>query len=93
MSEKTTYETSIVLGQRYEDIQTGIVGVATAITFHQYACERVMIEYVHPQKGLDELMFDAPRLISVETGERATSEKTGGPDHRATGGRDAAMRR
>jgi hypothetical protein len=86
------YTTDIVLGQRYRDEQTGIEGVATAITFHQYACERVLIEYVHPQKGLEELGFDAPRLTHIESGQRATTEKTGGPEHSLRGS-DAHMRR
>lgn len=87
-----SYPSDIELGKRYRDEQTGIEGTATAITFHQYACERVLIEFIHPQKGLEELAFDAPRLTSVETGERATTEKTGGPDH-SLRSKDAGMRR
>lgn len=88
----TSYDTDIVLGEKYRDEQTGIEGVATAITFHQYACERVVIEFVHPQKGLEELAFDAPRLTHLESGRRATTEKTGGPDH-SLRSRDLGMRR
>ena len=85
------FKTDIVLGEKYEDEQTGLVGIATAVTFHQHACERVMIEYVK-DGDLKELVFDAPRLVHVETGVRATTEKTGGPDHSALA-KDAGMRR
>lgn len=88
---ESQFVTDIVLGEKYRDEQTGIVGIATAVTFHQHACERVLIEYVKDGE-LKELVFDSPRLVNIETGEKAATEKTGGPDHSATR-RDAAMRR
>jgi hypothetical protein len=78
-NEKTKYESDIVLGERYRDEQTGIEGVATIISFFQHACERVSLELVVDGK-IEEFTFDSPRLTRVSTGERATAEKTGGPD-------------
>jgi hypothetical protein len=72
------YRTDIELGKRYKDPQTGIEGTATAVTFFQYACERVSIETVVAGK-IEEYGFDAPRLESVETQKRARAERTGGP--------------
>jgi hypothetical protein len=34
---KQKYATDVELGKRYRDPQTGIEGVATAVTFYQYA--------------------------------------------------------
>lgn len=77
-SKKTKYETDIVLGERYRDTQTGIEGVATAITFYQYSCERVCLETVINSK-IEEYYFDVERVENMATMERATTEKTGGP--------------
>lgn len=74
----TDYATDIVLGTRYVDEQTGIEGTATAVCFYQYACERVTLEVVVAGK-IEEYGFDAPRLRAVESGERARSERPGGP--------------
>jgi hypothetical protein len=75
---KTEYGSDIELGKRYRDPQTGIEGVATAISFYQYACQRVSLELVVAGK-IEEYGFDAPRLVSVETNERAQTARTGGP--------------
>lgn len=72
------YGTDIELGKRYRDPQTGVEGTATAVTFYQYACERVMIETVVAGK-IEEYGFDAPRLVNLETQKRAKTERTGGP--------------
>jgi hypothetical protein len=74
---KQKYATDVELGKRYRDPQTGIEGVATAVTFYQYACERVTIETVIAGK-IEEYVFDAPRLVAVDTGERARATRTGG---------------
>lgn len=76
---KTEYGSDVVLGEEYVDEQTGIKGVATAISFFQYACERVTLELVVDGK-IEEFVFDAPRLVHAPSGEKAESEKTGGPD-------------
>ena len=77
--KKTSYASDIVLGEKYRDEQTGIEGTATSISFYQYACERICLELVVEGK-IEEFVFDAPRLTHIETNQRATSEKTGGPD-------------
>lgn len=78
MSKKQKYETEIELGKRYRDTQTGIEGVATAITFYQYSCERVCLETVIDKK-IEEYYFDTARVVDVETEVRPTTTKTGGP--------------
>lgn len=52
----------ITLGAVYRDPQTGIVGVATAVTCFQYGCERVTIEWHKKDDDIEEITFDAPRL-------------------------------
>jgi hypothetical protein len=75
---KQKYGSDVELGKRYRDPQTGIEGTATAVTFYQYACERVMLETV-VQGKIEEYGFDAPRLEDVDTKERADSKRPGGP--------------
>lgn len=72
------FTSDITLGEGYQDEQTGITGVATAISFYQYACERVTLELV-VRGRVEEYTFDAPRLISVESGLHAASTTPGGP--------------
>lgn len=52
----------ITLGAIYRDPQTGITGVATAVTNFQYGCERVTIEWHKKDDDIEEITFDAPRL-------------------------------
>lgn len=77
MSEK--YKSDIQLGEKYRDSQTGIEGTATAVTFHQYGCERVMLEAV-VQGKIEEYGFDAPRLVHIATQRQAQTTRTGGPE-------------
>ena len=77
---KHKYETDIVLGEKYQDTQTGYEGVATGIHFYQHGCERATLEaFDENRKNIQELSFDAPRLKHIESGKVATTEKTGGP--------------
>jgi hypothetical protein len=77
---KTNYESDIVLGERYQDVQTGFEGVATAAYFYQHGCERVSIETYDPErKEVKSETFDSPRLVHVESGQVSTTERTGGP--------------
>jgi hypothetical protein len=77
---KAKYTSDITLGERYRDEQTGFEGVATSITFFQYACERIALEtYDATRREVKTEVFDAPRLTSVKTNERATTDRTGGP--------------
>lgn len=91
-SNKPRYETDIRLGDRYVDKQTGIEGTATAVSFFQYGCERVSIETV-VEGQIKEYGFDAPRLTHVETGQTATSTRTGGPEKGASHIRPDAVTR
>lgn len=80
----STYTSDVVMGDVYVDDQTGFEGVATAVSFYQYACERVLLEAYDPERRtVKEIMFDAPRLRHQETSQLVTSTKTGGPrdDH------------
>lgn len=80
MGKKQRYETDIVMGETYRDVQTGLEGVATAIYFYQYGCERVTIEtYDDRRKTIAGTTFDSPRLVHVKTGKQATTTRTGGP--------------
>ena len=76
---KEKYASDIKLGERYVDKQTGIEGVASAIHFYQFGCERVSLEAVVRGK-IEEYSFDAPRLTHKATGVTATTDRTGGPD-------------
>lgn len=77
----TSYKTSIVLGNKYRDTQTGIEGVAIAVTFWQHSCERVIIETVNSHDGkLEEYTFDSPRLALVNPPAKAYEKPAnGGP--------------
>jgi hypothetical protein len=76
----STYTSDIVLGDKYRDTQTMFEGVATAIYFYQYGCERVQLETYDPaSKEIKSISFDAPRLLHINTGKVATVTRTGGP--------------
>lgn len=75
---KEKYGSDIKIGERYIDPQTGIEGVAVALTFYQYACERAVLEVVVAGK-IEEYGFDAPRLKRVDTQEQARAKRPGGP--------------
>lgn len=77
---KQSYKTDIILGDRYRDDQTGIEGVATAVHFFQFACERVTLEVVNKDGVINEYGFDAPRLTHTRSGKTAEVTKTGGPE-------------
>ncbi len=83
MARKTKYESDIKLGEKYREPRSGIEGTATAISFYEFACERITLETYNATKGeVMEYTFDAPRLVSVETGKAAEVTKTGGPDRK-----------
>lgn len=75
-----SYDSDIILNERYRDSQTGFEGVATTITFFQYACERIGLETYDPErKEIKTEIFDAPRLVHVDTGNVAMTKRPGGP--------------
>lgn len=75
-----TYKTDMILGDKYRDKQTGIVGHATAIHFYQHACERVTLRTTNNQGEIVEYGFDAPELVHVASEQQARQQRTGGPD-------------
>jgi len=79
---KQNYRSDIVLGDRYRDKDTGIEGVAVAVSFFRGACERVVLKRLVDDK-ISEMAFDATELVHIETGKTPEVEKTGGPDRAA----------
>lgn len=62
------YESEIVIGSKYRDRQTGLMGTAVVISFHQHACERVVLEGTDTDvTDLKMWEFDAARLVAVGT--------------------------
>lgn len=76
---KKSYESDIILGERYRDEQTGYVGIATGVYFYQHACERVGLEKMKDDGEILTEVFDSPRLVSAKTAIKATSDRPGGP--------------
>lgn len=88
-SGKINYKSDIQLGEKYRDEQTGYEGTAVAIYFYQHACERVSLEcFDATTKKVIDTVFDSPRLTHIESGKKATTSRTGGPE-RGTGSRGA----
>lgn len=75
----TTYSSDLVMGEKYKDNTTGIEGVVVAIHFYEHACERATLRYVDNDMNVQEVSFDAPELVRVETGVVATATRPGGP--------------
>lgn len=74
-----TYKSTVKLGEKYRDEQTGYEGVATGVQFYLHGCERVTLEqWVERAGELRELTFDAPRLVHVASQTKMTSPRTGG---------------
>lgn len=74
------YSSDINLGEEYLDKQSGFKGIATAIYFYQFGCERVNLEVFDKKSSeVKSIAFDAPRLTSTKTGITAKVTRTGGP--------------
>lgn len=86
------FASEIELGKKYIDKQTGIKGVAIAVTFFQFGCERVGIEVVHAGE-IKEYSFDAPRLTEVGKEQPVQADKTGGPERGTSHVRHSAVQR
>jgi hypothetical protein len=69
------YESNIVIGSTYRD-QTGIIGRAVVISFHEHACERVVVEYV-VDDDLKMIEVDAARLTPVNVRPQPEPVPTG----------------
>lgn len=90
----TNYTSDIIVGDEYEDTQTAFKGIATAIYFYQYGCERVNLEaFDKKNQDIRSLTFDAPRLRHVKSGKVATVTRTGGPGNGNEARRDAGAMR
>jgi hypothetical protein len=76
---KNNYRSDLTLGEKYRDKTTGLEGHLVAIHFYEHACERATLRYVDSQRRVQEVSFDAPELIHVETGAVSRVTKTGGP--------------
>lgn len=85
---KINYKSKIMLGQKYMDKDTGLVGTATSLHFYKNACERVVLQYLH-DGDIKEASFDAVDLEPVDTPipaekmnrieEEINTAKPGGP--------------
>lgn len=76
----TNYTSDVILGERYRDSQTDFEGVATAIFFYQYGCERVELQaFDKKAQDIRSLGFDAPRLVHIKTGKTPVVKRSGGP--------------
>lgn len=88
---KHAYKSDLKLGERYRDKTTGLEGHLVALHFYEHACERGTLRYVNSNKEAIEVTFDAPELVHIQTGEVATTTRTGGPE-RANGQRGVPSR-
>lgn len=79
MTRGQKYETELKLGDRYKDSTTGIDGHLVAIHFYEHACVRGTLRYVDSMGNPQEVSFDAPEMVHVETDKPITADKPGGP--------------
>lgn len=86
-----TYRSDLQLGKRYRDKTTGLEGHLIGIHFYEHACERATLRYVDSMERVQEVSFDAPELVDVETGAQPVVARTGGPA-RSTGARAVPTR-
>ena len=82
------YRSDLKLGEKYRDETTGVVGHLVSVHFYEHACERATLRFLDQDKNVQEVSFDAPELVRVDTGIRAVTTKTGGP-RRSEGRREA----
>jgi hypothetical protein len=75
--KKSSFDTDIVLGQKYRNKHTGFIGTAIAVYFYEHACERVCLTGMNGHGEVVEYVFDA---LEVET---VATAKTGGPHDRS----------
>lgn len=73
------YDSDLVMGERYKDNTTGIEGTLVSLHFYEHACERGTLRYVDNDMNVQEVSFDAPELVHIETNVAATATRPGGP--------------
>jgi hypothetical protein len=74
-----SYRSDLKLGQKYRDETTGVVGHLVSIHFYEHACERGTLRFLDQDQNVQEVSFDAPELVHVDTNVRAATSQTGGP--------------
>lgn len=77
---KVAYRSDIMLGELYREEDTGFEGIAQAIYFYRNSCERVELERYNKKLGMEQIVFDAKRLVHVPSGEKVDTKDPGGPD-------------
>jgi hypothetical protein len=79
-----SYQSEIVMGERYRDSQSKFEGHAVCVAFYQHGCERVTLKGMNKNGEIVEYGFDSPEVELVSTGEKikAPSKKPGGPHGR-----------
>lgn len=65
MMEVKEWRSEIVLGGRYRDSDTQFEGVATAITFYRFGCERVLLRTLVSHVPVEH-WFDGPQLERID---------------------------
>lgn len=81
MAKFKGYESGVELGKWYKDKETGIEGRAVVVSFFEFACERVVLEYTK-EGEIKEVGFDVPRVVQVDAPEKdlmPAGVKPGGP--------------
>lgn len=73
------YKTDLKLGEKYEDSTTGKQGHLVAIHFYEHACVRGTLRYLDGFGNPQEVSFDEPEMIHVETGKVPETTNPGGP--------------
>lgn len=76
---ENTYKSDLILGEKYRDKTTNIVGHLIGIHFYEHACERATLRYVDSQQRVQEISFDAPELVLMRDGSPVTTPRKGGP--------------
>lgn len=83
-----TYESDIVLGEKYKDTFTGIVGVVDSLTFHEFGAENPNLVYKDKAGREQDLYLDAGRLepvskaaknVVINSEPREDEPRPGGP--------------
>jgi hypothetical protein len=69
------FQSDIVLGEKYRDTQTDFEGVANAVMFQLYGCQRVQLRAMVSHAPAEH-WFDLPALKRVDNGDMGFSTNT-----------------
>ena len=77
----TTIQTLVEMGKKYEDKNTGLIGVAVAVTKWQYGCVRIGLQPKAKEDGTvpDAVWIDEAGLKGVEPVKAFTGGPTPAP--------------